>query len=116
MHKKLNERFKCFYFVGFSTLMAPTIITIEIKIVIHVPNAIIALRVSGESHFKKIDLCGNSIVNSIINETIKDNIVPTPVTIEPIRSDRHRQQLCNIGPAMFVNVIIMLVSLKHKNH
>lgn len=70
----------------FGTLIAPTIIIIEIKIVIHKLKAKITLTVAGESQFNRIVLYCNRTVNNMINVTIADNIVATPVIMEPVRS------------------------------
>lgn len=82
--------------------MAPIIIMIDIKMVIHKLNVMITLTMSGCSQSNKMVFGLKRSANIRIMNTIDSNMAPTPANTEPVRNDWQPRQLLNIGLAIFI--------------
>lgn len=67
--------------------MAPTIIMIDIKMVIHKLNAMITLTMPGGSQSNKMVFGLKRSTNIRIMNTIDSNMAATPAITEPVRND-----------------------------
>lgn len=82
------------------TFIAPIIMMIDIKIVMHKLNAMISLTSHGSRSLMRI-VCGlkRSTYIAII-KMMDSKIAPTPAMIEPVRNDWRQMHVLKIGLAI----------------
>lgn len=90
------------------TLMAPTIIMIDIKMVMHKLNTMITLTMPGGSQSNRMVFGWKRSTNKQTMNTIDSRIAPTPATTEPVRNDCRPRQLLNIGLAILFSTFSSL--------
>lgn len=82
------------------TFTAPTIIIIDMRMVMPRLKPIMIFTIHGGSQSRKIVRYDSRAVNITIIATIDISMAKTPAIMEPVRSDLHRQKLFNIGLAI----------------
>lgn len=83
------------------TFIAPTIIMIDIKIVMHKLNAMIILTINGGRVSIRIVFGLKRRTNIAMIKRIDSKIAPTPAIIEPVRNDWRQMHVLKIGLAIF---------------
>lgn len=83
------------------TLSAPTIIIMDIKMVIHKLKPITIFTIQGGSQSRKMVLYCKRTVNIMMIDTMDNRMAATPAITEPVRNDWQLQQLWKIGFAIF---------------
>lgn len=101
IHKRIENA------IEYLTFIAPTIIIIDMRMVMPRLKAIMIFTIHGGSQSKKMVRYVRRTVSITTMATIDNNMAQTPAIIEPVRNDWHRQQLFNIGFAIFYRFFIV---------